>query len=172
MKRWWTLWTISTRWDAEPRGRCTSTDRLDPRTADPQVRAWEQLHQALQQHRPAVPPPPADLHDQIRRAVRQQSGPRSTVRTPKLLQFLRPAVWIPAGLTAALAVALWLGHPSRPSKTALREPPHVWIGEAQLRAQAWARQVFEPDLARLQQEWDRTREEMRLVARHVLESVP
>lgn len=172
MKRWWKLWRISTRWDAEPHSYGMPPDRARNQTAEPQLRAWTELHQALQHQCPAVPPPPADLQDRIRRAVRQQAGCRSTGGERELLRVVRPAVWIPAGLAVALAAALWVGHRSRLPHTALPEPPHVWISEAQLRAQTWAQQVLEPDLARLQQEWDRTREEMRLVAKHVLASVP
>ena len=85
---------------------------------------------------------------------------------------MRPAMCVPAALIAALAGVLWLQHRPQPLHTILPEPPHIWIGEAQLQAQNWARQIFEPDLARLQEEWERTHQEVRLMARHVWESVP
>jgi hypothetical protein len=67
----------------------------------------------------------------------------------------------------------WLrNQPRELQNPILTEHPHVWISETQLQAQAWAREVFEPDLARLQEEWDRTREEMRMLAAHIWASVP
>lgn len=172
MKRWWQLYQITSRWDLHPGNPPPLPEPADKAPVEPDLCALRQVHETLLRQVPPAPDPPADLATKICEAVRRAQRP-CAVPPEQTLRIPWRWVWVPIGCILLISAMAWLRNQPRELQNPIfTEHPHVWISEAQLQAQAWAREVFEPDLARLQEEWDRTREEVRMLAAHVWASVP